>query len=245
MKTLKRGDKGNDVWALQEALVKNGFDCGAPDGKFGPNTERWVKAFQKAKGLKADGIAGEKTLIALGLIKEPKWVQPPNFKQYDSRWGSKMYSSHNDKKQTMKNSGCGPTSMADIVAQWWDKKQTPYTMAQKAVAWGYRTYDGGTSRNFFKKCASVYKARYQVTTSVDTAISCLRDGGYVVVNFGTGTKGKAGYKKWTSGGHYCMMWKWDGEHFYINDPASASSSRAKGTRAEVANARKAFCCFWR
>lgn len=245
MTTLKRGDKGSDVWALQEALVKHGFDCGAPDGKFGPNTEKWLKKFQKANGLKADGIAGDKTLIALGLMKPTVWVQPPNFKQYDSRWGSKMYSSHKDPKQTMKNSGCGPTSMADIVAQWWDSKVTPYTIALKAVAWGYRTYSGGTSRNFFKRCAAEYKAKYQVTTSIDAAANCLRQGGYVVVNFGTGTKGKAGYKKWTSGGHYCCMWKWDGEHFYINDPASAKSARAKGTRAEVLNARKAFLCFWK
>ena len=244
--TLKRGDKGTDVKQMQAALVKHGFDCGEPDGKFGPNTEKWVKAFQKANKLTANGIANEKTLIALGLIKLPKFVQPLKYKQYDSRWGSKMYSSHNDKKQTMKNSGCGPTSMADIVARWWNSKETPYTLAQKAVAWGYRAYEGGTSRNFFKKCASYYKAKkYQVTSSIDTARECLLAGGYVVVNFGTGTKGKPGYKKWTSGGHYCVMWKWDGDYFYINDPGSAASARAKGTRAEVLNARKAFCCFWK
>ena len=75
--TLKRGDKGTDVKQMQAALVKHGFDCGEPDGKFGPNTEKWVKAFQKANKLTANGIANEKTLIALGLIKLPKFLSYP------------------------------------------------------------------------------------------------------------------------------------------------------------------------
>ena len=37
----------------------------SPDGKFGPLTEEAVKEFQKAHGLVADGIVGEKTWAAL------------------------------------------------------------------------------------------------------------------------------------------------------------------------------------
>jgi peptidoglycan hydrolase-like protein with peptidoglycan-binding domain len=29
-----------------------------PDGQFGMNTTRWIKQFQKDRGLKADGIIG-------------------------------------------------------------------------------------------------------------------------------------------------------------------------------------------
>ncbi len=57
--------KGNDVKAVQAALKAAGFDPKGVDGTFGPNTEAAVKAFQKKKGLEADGIVGPKTWAKL------------------------------------------------------------------------------------------------------------------------------------------------------------------------------------
>lgn len=57
---LKRGAKGNDVKKLQELLNKQGYELKV-DGKFGELTESAVKDFQKNKGLKIDGIVGNKT----------------------------------------------------------------------------------------------------------------------------------------------------------------------------------------
>ena len=57
--TLKKGMTGLHVKGLQELLHIY------PDGKFGPLTEEAVKEFQKAHGLVADGIVGEKTWAAL------------------------------------------------------------------------------------------------------------------------------------------------------------------------------------
>lgn len=57
--TLKKGMTGLHVQGLQELLHIY------PDGKFGPLTEEAVKEFQKAHGLVADGIVGEKTWAAL------------------------------------------------------------------------------------------------------------------------------------------------------------------------------------
>ena len=246
--TIRKGDRGEYVTLLQDTLNKLGYDCGKADGIFGKNTQAGVKAYQKAHNLSVDGIVGKRTWTSLGLMKEPQvdWVQPPNFKQGDSRWGKKMYSEHGDKSQTMASSGCGPTSMADIVAQWWDPKITPYDLALKSLKWGTRTPNSGTSSAFFRKCQAEYKAsKYQTTSSIDAAINCLNSGGYVIVCFGPGKSGKAGYQKWTKGGHYCVLWKYDGDYFYINDPASSSSSRAKGTYTEVLNTRKGFYLFWK
>jgi len=67
VKTLRRGDKGEAVKDLQKKLISLGYALpkyGA-DGDFGKETEAAVKAFQADNGLKADGIAGEKTLAAL------------------------------------------------------------------------------------------------------------------------------------------------------------------------------------
>ncbi len=60
--TLKYGDNGSRVKELQNALKKAGFDPNGVDGRFGAGTQRAVIAFQKASGLKADGLAGRKTL---------------------------------------------------------------------------------------------------------------------------------------------------------------------------------------
>jgi peptidoglycan hydrolase-like protein with peptidoglycan-binding domain len=59
---LKVGSKGPAVECLQKLL---GGGLGV-DGKFGPATHKAVKAVQKRKGLKDDGVVGPKTWAALG-----------------------------------------------------------------------------------------------------------------------------------------------------------------------------------
>lgn len=64
---LKRGMKGDDVRKLQQRLIELGYALpkyGA-DGEYGSETATAVKAFQRDRGLQADGIAGEATLAAL------------------------------------------------------------------------------------------------------------------------------------------------------------------------------------
>ena len=67
LKVLKKGSKGNSVKALQTLLIGYGYSCGSygADGDFGSGTEKAVKAYQKAKGLGADGVVGANTWGAL------------------------------------------------------------------------------------------------------------------------------------------------------------------------------------
>jgi peptidoglycan L-alanyl-D-glutamate endopeptidase CwlK len=53
------------IKALQQALLKHGFNPGKVDGIFGLGTQAAVMAFQRSEGLLADGIAGVRTLAAL------------------------------------------------------------------------------------------------------------------------------------------------------------------------------------
>ncbi len=62
---LKRGVSELAVQVVQKMLAVHGFDPGAKDGIFGAKTERAVMAFQRAKGLEADGVVGPKTWSAL------------------------------------------------------------------------------------------------------------------------------------------------------------------------------------
>jgi hypothetical protein len=63
-RTLKRTTpttRGDDVREVQQALIAKGFDPKGVDGLYGPNTEKAVSAFQRAAGIKADGIVGSDT----------------------------------------------------------------------------------------------------------------------------------------------------------------------------------------
>ena len=50
---------------IQRALKSAGFYEGSIDGKIGPKTKAAIRKFQKANGLKADGIVGKRTSAEL------------------------------------------------------------------------------------------------------------------------------------------------------------------------------------
>ncbi|ATB29681.1 peptidoglycan-binding protein [Melittangium boletus] len=78
---LREGAKGASVTALQNKLKAAGFNPGAVDGAFGPKTAAAVKAFQKARGLEADGIVGPKTWSALNSVGASSGGSGPTLKK--------------------------------------------------------------------------------------------------------------------------------------------------------------------
>ena len=210
------------------------------DGIYGSRTKAAVVVFQDSNKLAKDGVCGPKTWNALIVGEEAKpvpdkFVQPVDYKQASKPWGPKMYSNHNDKSQTMANSGCGPTSMADVVATLKDKSVTPWTLAQLSMEWGDRTYNSGTAWSFFKHVADKYKfAKFVQSANYSALKACLDAGGYVVCSM------KPGY--WTKSGHFICAWKYDGTYTYANDPAS--SSRTKQKTAEFKKECKQYFCFY-
>lgn len=68
--TSRRGSSGSEVRQIQEKLKRWGYYNGSVDGIYGSKTEAAVKKFQKANGLTADGIAGKKTLAAMGITSK-------------------------------------------------------------------------------------------------------------------------------------------------------------------------------
>lgn len=63
--TVQRRASGAVVEFLQKLLVKAGFTIDV-DGSFGPATDQALRAYQKANGLRADGIVGSKTATSFG-----------------------------------------------------------------------------------------------------------------------------------------------------------------------------------
>lgn len=63
LNVLNKGDKGEQVKALQRLLYAMGYELGSKpvDGSFGAKTDAAVRAYQKKKGLTVDGSVGQKT----------------------------------------------------------------------------------------------------------------------------------------------------------------------------------------
>lgn len=61
------GSTGSEVTRVQTKLKSLGFYKGSVDGIYGTQTKNAVTAFQRSCGITADGIAGPKTLLYLGL----------------------------------------------------------------------------------------------------------------------------------------------------------------------------------
>ena len=63
----KYGSRGTEVRTIQDKLKRWGYYTGNVDGIYGSLTVSAVKRFQQKNGLTVDGIAGTKTLTAMGI----------------------------------------------------------------------------------------------------------------------------------------------------------------------------------
>jgi LysM repeat protein len=66
-RTIVRGEIGWDVSVLQFLLRSAGHATGSIDGRFGAQTEAAVRSYQRALGLRADGVVGRRTIASLSL----------------------------------------------------------------------------------------------------------------------------------------------------------------------------------
>ncbi len=162
------------------------------------------------------------------------------YSQADSRWGSILYTNHGARSQTIKSSGCGPTSAAMLVAS---AKGIiiPPTMAQLFNDNGYRTYGNGTAWSAWPFVADFFDfGFYKQTTSLDTVFSYLKQD-----NNGDGVSDyfaifSCGSGLFTTGGHYtfCPGYDFSKNIPIVYDPYNypgkfnTSSRKAAGVKVD-------------
>ena len=81
--TLRRGDRGAEVLALQKDLRALGYWHGTSDQTYGYLTEQAVTAFQKVEGLSPDGVLGPATRAALAEADRPSTSAKGNLVEID------------------------------------------------------------------------------------------------------------------------------------------------------------------
>ena len=158
-------------------------------------------------------------------------IKPVDYKQYDGKWGG-LYYAVDGEKSTIKSAGCGPTSLADVLASIVSPYIDPITLASWARMHNYKVRNSGTSYSFFVPCAAAYgvtvrrlntSSVYGIPGSVvhNTALEALRNGNWLIACMGKGN--------WTRSGHYVVAYGYENGMVYINDPASTKASRVKNT----------------
>ncbi|SUY46370.1 spore cortex-lytic enzyme [Clostridium putrefaciens] len=79
------GAKGNVVTDIQSRLKRWGYYSGSADGVYGYQTYNAVKKFQGKNGLNVDGVVGDATLAALGIVSSPASNQGNSSKNYNNQ----------------------------------------------------------------------------------------------------------------------------------------------------------------
>jgi len=230
------------------------------DGVFGDLTKQAVAAYQSARNLTVDGIVGTDTWASLIVgeavidqaTSESAVTEPTtggdsptinkcvHYLQWDKRWKDVKYSTHTT-SQTIGNSGCGPSAMAQIMATFIDPKITPVEMCELSVDNGFRTYNSGTAWGFFEFIFKKYAgfSKFVKTGSVETLKAALAQGALAVCSMNSGDN-----NFWTKGGHFITAIGFDADgYIYANDPNKSAAPR-KQLATKFAKCLKQAFIFW-
>lgn len=169
-------------------------------------------------------------------------VRPVYYLQTDSKWKSNSYAVDGE-RSTIGSAGCGPTSMAMVLASIKNTYIDPLTTASWARMKGYKVYKSGTSYNYFEKQGAIYGVTVKRLTSSsiyhqpNNAIheqvrQALLKGNWVIACMGKGL--------WTSSGHYIVVYGYENGKVYINDSASTKAARACNTWDKFKNEVKQY-----
>ncbi|MBC5582879.1 C39 family peptidase [Eggerthella sp. NSJ-70] len=150
---------------------------------------------------------------ALGT-DDPASGEVPRLYQWDSRWGSTVYSS-----TAFALTGCCPTSLSMVYQGLTGKGDlSPYDMGKRASDGGYETAFDGTDATFLvNEAASLGLSCEALAADADSVRSALEGGAVLICNVGPGD--------FTDNGHFFVITGIDDEgNLVINDPYSAERS---------------------
>ena len=196
------------------------YDMTEEDVKELPSTEIQVQTQEEEEEVSEEQTVEDEAFEEQGEIAYNGTNEYPNvtlgnyqgltyYSQIDNRWRYNMYSSVNNKSQTIGTSGCGPTC-ASMVVTAIKGTITPPEMCDLFVKYGYRSANNGTYWSAFRFVADTFNIGYQETTDIQKAIQLLENQNYVVTSCGNGL--------FTTGGHFILLTKVENGMIEVYDP---------------------------
>lgn len=167
-------------------------------------------------------------------------VKPVDYKQTDAKWKNVDYSVPGE-NTTIGRSGCGPTSVADILAIMINKNITPVDTCKWSLEHGYKALKNGTYQSFMPAIFKFYGIECKKMSNSSLyhkPDNPIHDEAKKLVNQGYYLIALAGKGLFTSGGHYICIYQWDDNVVRICDPASNKKERLEADPKIVRNEMK-------
>lgn len=163
-----------------------------------------------------------------GISKSEREEKCPLFTQWDERWGYAAYGDDN-----IGFSGCGPTCLSMVIYSLTrDENATPDVIGRFAMEQGYYVYGTGTSWELMTASAGAYGINASIL-GLDEQImkDSLDCGQLLIASMGPGD--------FTSSGHFIVIYGYNDEGFFVNDPNSKKRSnevwRFETLRSQIRN----------
>ena len=149
------------------------------------------------------------------------------YSQINEPYGSSTFC-HRTDGGTIKQAGCGITSMAMVIANLADSNVTPFITNEEAFNGGYCGNGTGTSYTYFFEAADKYNIKYtyalksnstDITKASNDVVNTIKKGGLVIINVNG---------SWLNGnsGHYIVAKGVDeNDNLIIADPYAESLDR--------------------
>ena len=211
-KAIQLANKGQDYKAILYGDDGGAF-TGSKYNTFNMTTKTLSKEDSVCTEISSDGDCG---------IPDDKFIY---YSQYDEKWKNDTFCGRTvevcgqEKSATIGEAACGVTSMAMVIANLTDQTSILPTDTMSEAQSG--SYCGckikGTDSRYFQTAANKYGLTYK-SLSVDKkgiqeALEILKSGGLIIANVGSASP-------FTTGGHYIVIRKVDGEgNVYVGDPA--------------------------
>lgn len=157
----------------------------------------------------------------------------PLFLQWDERWGYAPYGESN-----IGLAGCGPTCLAMVLySMTGNENITPDVIAQYSMDNGYYVEGTGTSWALMSDvCTNYGISSYQITNTEEDLKDALDKGRLLICSMGPGD--------FTTAGHFIMIYGYNEEGFFVNDPNSRARSAKRWSYDEIGDQIRAIWVFY-
>ena len=187
----------------------------------------------------ADFVAGypdsiyEDTFATAALSDDEREKECPLLLQWDTRWGYQPYGDMN-----IGLSGCGPTclSMA-LYALTRDEGEMPGRIAKYAMDNGYYVQGTGTAWALMTAYPRLRGVNVREMQMDESALKTALDRNQILIC-------AMGPGDFTLSGHFVVIYGYDGQGFFVNDPNCIARSRQKWPFATLNGQIKNIWAYW-